>query len=51
MADWIIIWNSEKLDLTARLVDKQVLMTLLGATTIQLGIIMISISRFLFPTK
>lgn len=51
IADWIIIGNSDKINLDARLVDKQVIMALLGATTVQLGTIMVSISRFLFPLK
>jgi len=51
IADWFIIYNFEQIDLSARLVDKQVIMALLGATTIQLGAIMVSISRFLFPSK
>ena len=34
---------------TERIVDNQVLMTLIGATTVQVGIIMVAISAYLFP--
>jgi hypothetical protein len=51
IADWVIIYNSKQLDLSVSIIDKQVIMALLGATTIQLGTIMVSIARFLFPSK
>jgi len=48
-ADWVIIISTGKVEY--RLVDKEIIMMLLGATTVQLGIIMVSMSRFLFPSK
>ncbi len=51
ISDWIIYVGSGGKELPFRLIDKQVVMVLIGATTIQLGTIMLSISRFLFPTR
>jgi len=51
VADWVIIWKSSQADLSARLIDKDIVMALIGATTIQLGTIMVSLSRFLFPSQ
>ena len=50
LADWFLIGRGlAKVD--QRVVDKEVLMALLGATTIQVGAIMFSISAYLFPKK
>ncbi|MDH3790309.1 MAG: hypothetical protein OEU09_01720 [Rhodospirillales bacterium] len=50
LADWFLIGKGlAKVD--QRVVDKEVLMALLGATTIQVGAIMFSISAYLFPKK
>jgi len=51
IGDWVIYGLSDGKDLSSRLIDKQVVMTLIGAATVQLGTIMISLSRFLFPSK
>ena len=50
VADWIFIGKGLA-TVEQRVVDKEVLMTLLGATTIQVGAIMFSISAYLFPKK
>jgi len=50
IADWVI-YAKDGNNLSSRLIDKQVVMALIGATTIQLGTIMFSISKFLFPSQ
>ena len=34
-----------------RLINRDILMALIGATTVQLGVIMVAIARYLFPTR
>ncbi len=34
-----------------RLINRDILMALIGATTVQLGVIMVAIARYLFPNK
>lgn len=50
LADWILIGKGVA-TVDQRVVDREVLMALLGATTVQVGAIMFSISAYLFPKK
>jgi hypothetical protein len=50
---WLDQMNIERKLVTAgdRIIDRQVIMTLLGATTVQVGAIAVIIARYLFPGR
>ena len=51
IADWVVLAIHAGATPGNRLINSNVVMTLLGATTVQVGTIMVSISAYLFPKK
>ncbi len=51
IADWFVLVLDSAAVPGDRLINSNVVMTLLGATTVQVGTIMVSISAYLFPKK
>lgn len=51
VAELFLLTFSEKYSLESRLINSDVIMVLIGATVVQLGTIMLSMSKFLFPNQ